>query len=431
MTGHYVGDCPTNDDPEYDISAGFDYVCKFCKERGTHYFLFCPKNPDPNSIYRRRQDRAFQSIQSSPSRGDSVLKKTFSSPPEPPGPATPSRSKIVAPKISSLTDGFEFFTKGKRIGAREATTEAFAVENDVGNIGMGMSGVAMGGAKEKAAADDDHSTMYRSERLGSSDGDMVWERLKNDIQREHWRGPQKQSHTFTKQTAVERTATETNISATTKQSPHTDFLSNLFAKHPSQPNPKWRPRMTAIEMWDINDEKKCQEEEAEMLDMSERETSSEQDTPDNDRKENLVHRSGRNHQDSKDIDDEDYWRPSEQDREEVDFLVDTKGFEEHERDEQEEGSTRAEKVRAIKKKINSIDSLRSKLASWEDVESPEMEQMATEDLSQEELDEISRRVRAPTPPSPSGLTSSSSELSSPPRLSSSGSRRANGNSRTA
>lgn len=67
-------------------------------------------------------------------------------------------------------------------------------------------------------------------------------------------------------------------------------------------------------------------------------------------------------------------------------------------------------MRAILKKINSIESLRTKLASGEDVKSLEMEQMTSRDLSQEELDEISQRSE---PPSLLGFISSSSELPSP------------------
>ena len=53
--GHFVNDCPTNQDPNYDRPPYEDYICKFCKKVGMHYYLFCPHNPDPNSIYRRRQ----------------------------------------------------------------------------------------------------------------------------------------------------------------------------------------------------------------------------------------------------------------------------------------------------------------------------------------------------------------------------------------
>jgi hypothetical protein len=433
MKGHYVGDCPTNEDPEYDIPAGFDYVCRFCKERGTHYFLFCPRNPDPNSIYRRRQDRALQSFQSNPARGDLGLKRTFASSPESPessSSATPSRSKIAAPKFSSLTADFEFFTKGKRISSREATTGGFEDDNDVGDIGTGMSGVAMGGSRDKTAAEDGNLVMGRSEILGRSEGDMVWERLKNDIQREYLRGSPKQLHTFSKQTVIERTAIEPTIYATTNQSLHADFLSKLFAKHPSQPNPKWRPRVTAIEMWDINDEKKRQEDEG-MAGMSECEPSTEPNALGHRGKKNFMHQDDYSRQDSMDTDDEDYIRPQKQYRGQVDFPIDTKGFlESGNHEEDEEGSpTREEKVRAIQKKINSFESLRTKLALGEDVTSPEMEQMASGDLSQEELDKISRRVRTPEPPSPSGLSSSSSELSSPQRLSSSGGKRRSGSCR--
>ena len=46
-----------------------DYRCKFCKKPGVHYFLFCPQNPDPNSIHRRRQAKLRLKGPSSPGRG--------------------------------------------------------------------------------------------------------------------------------------------------------------------------------------------------------------------------------------------------------------------------------------------------------------------------------------------------------------------------
>jgi hypothetical protein len=424
-----VGDCPTNEDPEYDISACSDYVCKFCKERGTHYFMFCPRNPDPNSIYRRRQERALQNIQSSPSHGDLGLKRTFVSPPrfpEAPGPATPPRSKIVLPKFSSPTADFEFFTKDKRINSRELITGSLKDDN-IYDIEVGMSGVAMRRAQARTA-EDDYLNKGRPETLGSSDGDMVWERLKNDIQREQLRGPPQQLNTFTKQNVIERTITETNAPAMANQSPHANFLSKLFEKHPSQPNPRWRPRMTALNMWDISDEKKRQEENEEMARLNERELSTDPKTPDYNRKKNRTHHSNCDREDLMDIGDDDYSTTLKQDKEQVNFLVDTNGFQEREKHQagQEDSPTQEVRVRAIQERMNSIESLRTKLASGEDMKSPEMEQIISGGLSQEELDEIFRRVRSPEPPSPPGLTSSSSELSSPPRLSSSGSRRAGG-----
>lgn len=67
--GHFVNECPTNDDPDYDIPPSRDYRCKFCKKPGVHYFLFCPQNPNPNSIYRRRQAKMRSNGPSSPDRG--------------------------------------------------------------------------------------------------------------------------------------------------------------------------------------------------------------------------------------------------------------------------------------------------------------------------------------------------------------------------
>jgi hypothetical protein len=425
LTGHYVSDCPTNEDPAYDISAGFDYVCKFCKERGTHYFLFCPQNPDPNSIYRRRQDRAFQALHGSPFRNDLGQKSTFRSLPRSspsPSPATPCRLQISVPKVRSATTNFDIFAKRKRLSSRDGIT-GFANNNWIDIAGKGVTGFAMDDTRDEGAAEKDGLKMGHFETLGLSDGDMVWERLKADIQRERPRTLQSQSATSTKQAVTDKTVAEISAATTTNQSPHEDFLSKLFAKHLNQRNPNWRPRMTALEMWDINDEKKRQEEKQEMTKMSEWGLSTDSNTADYNQ-ENLIHCSDYGREDSMDIGNEDYSTASEGDRDDIDFLIETKGIE-----EQEDSPTREDKLRTIQEKINSIENLQTKLAS-DDVDFPEMDQIASGNLSQEKLDEISRCRRALEPPSPSSFTSSSSELSSPPRLSSSGSRRGRGGFRT-
>ncbi len=431
MRGHYVSDCPTNEDPKYDITAGFDYVCKFCKERGTHYFLFCPSNTDPNSIYKRRQDRAFQNLQASASHGDQLSKRTIASlprSPESPSPATPSRSKIVVTEFSTSTAEFDLFTKMKRTSSRNANTESFRDDNNFDDMGKSMVSVAIGDAQGERAEEDDELRIRRFETLGLSEGDMIWERLKNNIQREHSRGLQMQSIIRTKQIVRGRLATKSTEPTTTNKSPDTDFLSKLFKRHPSQPNPNCRPRMTALEMWEINDEKKRLKENMKMARMAEREPSAEPSIPNSSQMRNLPYRSDQCWDDSVDVMEVEYPKDLGEDRKQDNFLLDTKGFNVHKKHQEkhEESPNREEKMRAIQKKIKSIEGLRTKLASGEDVDSPEMEQMASGDLSQEELDDISRRMRAPEPLSPSGLTSSSSELSSPPRLSSSGSRRGKG-----
>jgi hypothetical protein len=63
LIGHYVVNCPTNEDPSFDKPPSFDYRCRFCQQPGSHYWMFCPRNPDPNSIYRRRQAKQRDSYQ--------------------------------------------------------------------------------------------------------------------------------------------------------------------------------------------------------------------------------------------------------------------------------------------------------------------------------------------------------------------------------
>ncbi|KAI9742761.1 MAG: hypothetical protein M1818_003490 [Claussenomyces sp. TS43310] len=52
--GHHVMKCPTNEDPHFDVRPAMGYICMFCEKNGDHYRMFCPKNPAPDSIYRRR-----------------------------------------------------------------------------------------------------------------------------------------------------------------------------------------------------------------------------------------------------------------------------------------------------------------------------------------------------------------------------------------
>jgi hypothetical protein len=330
--------------------------------------------------------------------------------------------QISVPKVRSATTNFDIFAKRKRLSSRDGIT-GFANNNWIDIAGKGVTGFAMDDTRDEGAAEKDGLKMGHFETLGLSDGDMVWERLKADIQRERPRTLQSQSATSTKQAVTDKTVAEISAATTTNQSPHEDFLSKLFAKHLNQRNPNWRPRMTALEMWDINDEKKRQEEKQEMTKMSEWGLSTDSNTADYNQ-ENLIHCSDYGREDSMDIGNEDYSTASEGDRDDIDFLIETKGIE-----EQEDSPTREDKLRTIQEKINSIENLQTKLAS-DDVDFPEMDQIASGNLSQEKLDEISRCKRALEPPSPSSFTSSSSELSSPPRLSSSGSRRGRGGFRT-
>jgi hypothetical protein len=326
-------------------------------------------------------------------------------------------------KARSPTANFDLITKRKRLSSQDGIT-GFANNSWIDVMREGITGFAMSDTRDEGAAQKVGLKMGHFETLGLSDGDMVWERLKADIQREHSRALESQSTTSTKQAVTDRTVAETSAATTTNQSRHADFLSKLFAKHSSQRNPNWRPRMTALEMWDINDEKKRQEEGQEMTKMSEWELSTDSNTANYNQK-NLIHCSNYGREDSMDIDDEDYSMASEDDRDEINFLIETKGIE-----EQEDSPTREGKLLAIQKKINSIEDLQTKLALDDDVDFPELEQIASGNLSQEKLDEMSRCMRALEPPSPSSFTSSSSELSSPPRLSSSGSRRGRGGFRT-
>src|SRR5947209_7637380 len=45
-----------------------EYRCKFCKKPDIHYFLFCPQNPDPNSVYRKHRAKVQSKGPFSPDR---------------------------------------------------------------------------------------------------------------------------------------------------------------------------------------------------------------------------------------------------------------------------------------------------------------------------------------------------------------------------
>jgi hypothetical protein len=414
-TGHYVSDCPTNEDPAYDIAAGYDYICKFCGERGTHYFMFCPLNPDPNSIYRRRRDKAFQNLHGSPSRSEVGLSKTFASAPQSLKSRNPliiSRLQIGVSKVCSSTADLDLFVNRKRLTSPDGATGGLGDDSGFNKEGLGMTDFATCGERgQNGAAGDNKLDIGLFEAMGSSEADMVWERLNN---REHSRGSEEQKDTLLVKLINENTADSTTAPKI-NQSPHMEFLCRLFMKHPSQRNPSWRPRMTALGMWDINDAEKCQEEyEEEMVKMREHELSTGLKSPDYNER-SLTYYSDIIRENTWCVDGDGYSKVSDQD---IDSLIESKGFQEPENrlEEQKDSPSRDEKVRAIRKKINSIECLRSKLASGDEMDRPETGQMAIGKLSQEKVDEISRRMQAPEPSSPSGLTSASSELSSPPRL---------------
>lgn len=46
--------CPTNEDPNFDVIPNSTYVCMFCENKGEHYRMFCPNNPAKDSVYKRR-----------------------------------------------------------------------------------------------------------------------------------------------------------------------------------------------------------------------------------------------------------------------------------------------------------------------------------------------------------------------------------------
>jgi hypothetical protein len=197
-----------------------------------------------------------------------------------------------------------------------------ADDKEIDKIGKGMMGVAMGDPQIKQTAENDIQenpeygsvTFYpggykrkrsetpeigrngtlkssqivfllilstdpglRRETAELSEGDMVWERIKNDMEREYSKRRQHQPYSSVKYTVDEQTQTaQITLVASNqfRESHHREFLTGLFATHPSYPGPKRRPRMTALEMWDISDEwrrqadEAAEAEEAEMAQMS-------------------------------------------------------------------------------------------------------------------------------------------------------------------
>lgn len=145
-------DCPTNEDPFYDMPAGFDYVCKYCGEQGTHYYIFCPRNPDPNSIYRRRQAKGLLPSGSSLTcQGMKRPLAPFSKPPTPPTAfraTTTPQDDFESPK--SPTPEFKRFARVKRISSREGFSGWWLTKNNSTNkIGSGKSSATIEDAKGK------------------------------------------------------------------------------------------------------------------------------------------------------------------------------------------------------------------------------------------------------------------------------------------
>ncbi|KXJ85492.1 hypothetical protein Micbo1qcDRAFT_209900 [Microdochium bolleyi] len=54
--GHWLQHCPTNLDPSYDVPPYRDYKCDICGARGEHFVTLCPRNREPTSLTRQRQD---------------------------------------------------------------------------------------------------------------------------------------------------------------------------------------------------------------------------------------------------------------------------------------------------------------------------------------------------------------------------------------
>ncbi|KAJ1333389.1 Zinc knuckle [Microdochium nivale] len=54
--GHWLQQCPTNLDPSYDVPPYRDYRCDICGARGVHFVILCPRNRDPASLTRQRQN---------------------------------------------------------------------------------------------------------------------------------------------------------------------------------------------------------------------------------------------------------------------------------------------------------------------------------------------------------------------------------------
>ncbi|KAI1369586.1 hypothetical protein F5Y08DRAFT_350261 [Xylaria arbuscula] len=59
--GHLLHLCPTNLDPLYDKAPPRDYRCVFCGRYGKHYATLCWKNPNEESLVKRRERAAAES----------------------------------------------------------------------------------------------------------------------------------------------------------------------------------------------------------------------------------------------------------------------------------------------------------------------------------------------------------------------------------
>ncbi len=138
------------------MPAGFDYICKYCGERGTHYYMFCDRNPDPNSVYRRRQAKGL--AVSSPSRADRTSERSYSPPREFAGPPIPSRSlrRLYDDRRSSVGEvqGFGTFTRVKKITSR-AGFSGEREDNDVDRIQISIKRAGGENARFKRTAEDD------------------------------------------------------------------------------------------------------------------------------------------------------------------------------------------------------------------------------------------------------------------------------------
>lgn len=239
-----------------------------------------------------------------------------------------------------------------------------------------------------------------SDALEQSEGDIVWERLKNEIEKEFFERQEstrieKQSRTFIKRTPTKQTATQQIASVTARQLVGADFLNKLFENHPSQPGPKRRPRMTDIEMWDISNVKRRRGRVEKSITV-EQSVAIEYETPSNNEKKKQELCSHTAMQDWADMEVDGHREHLERSVGWTGFIIGSEGFSNGTVDMEEIGKehTQAEKLKAIQNKLQSIDGLRVKLASWGEIESFQMEKMVSGDLSQEEIDEISMNVRS-------------------------------------
>lgn len=230
--GHYVNDCPTNTDPTYDITPDMSYVCKFCKKRGHHYFVFCDKYPDPNSIYRQRLANGFTSEENTStihgkSMNDELNSLTF---------------RHTIDRFSSCDDSME-----------RSRTENMAKRENTWDRRLAAIGPKRAFINPQQDSQAHKRDFWLSQADTQKKGDF-WSPGVEPLTGDFWTADYEAAggDFWCRRTASSDQQQKAGIR-------DVEFFRNLFKNNPGAPkevvnNPRRRP--TALEMWDLNDEKK-------------------------------------------------------------------------------------------------------------------------------------------------------------------------------